>query len=282
MYSKKLFSTVIAFFIIFSSVQLTSYAEIDMEHNYKENLKLLDMNWYVGHCKNNRSTCIKNLIRYESAVELYDFLKNLEKSAEDEKEEAFWGSLIEKIVVGVGLTGGLAAGMYFAPLGTILATGGSIIIGSTIYHIHDNIIEPVGETAGFFTKGFLNLKNWLFGTKNVKDPDKGLFGNVDSALFGDKSKENINGGLLETVRKLIFGDKYVVVLTKDQKKAFVNYIREKFCKLVRNKEWLDNDIIVFSVDIDPKVMQSDIKFDKVNFDLNYKENLKEYFKKIET
>lgn len=227
----------IVFSVVFSFIEFISYAEIDMHHNYKENLKLLDTNWYVGHCRNGKKTCIKNLIRYESAVELEEFLIDLEKSAEDEKEEAFWTNLAEKIGIGAVL----GAGFYFYPWKLTVAGIAAYVLDSAV--------------------------------NSVKSPIK-----LIKCLFKKSSDEN--KGLLEDIREKIFGDKYVVILTKDQKKAFVNKIREKFHQLIKNKEWLNNDIIVLSVDIDPKVMQSYIKFDRVNFDLNYKKDLKNYFKKI--
>lgn len=168
--------------------------------------------------------------------------------------------------------------VYYAPIKTIVF--GSV--GTVAYCLHDNVIEPVGETVGFFTKSFTRLKNWVFGGKKPQKPDKGLFGNAEETLFGDKSKENVNEGLLESIRKLIFGDRVSVVLTKEQKVNFVENIRKKFYKLVKNKSWMDNDIIVLSIDIDPKVMESDIKFDRVNFALDYQKNPRDYFKNIKT
>lgn len=218
MFKKNLISILSMFFISFTFFQPIVFAELDMQHNIKEDFYLRFNNWYVGHCRKGKKTCIKNLIRYESAVELEEFLIDLEKSAEDEKEEAFWRNLTEKVFVGMGGLASVAAGIYCAPVTTVLITGGFIVIGSVVYHIHDNVIEPVGKTAGFLMNAFIRIKDWVSRKEKPREPDKGLFGNAESTLFGDKSKENVNDGLLEAVRKLIFGDKYVVILTKDQKK----------------------------------------------------------------
>lgn len=281
MYGRKLLSALITFFVIPGFIQLTSFAEIDMKHNYKEDLQLLDSKWYVGPCRNSKASCIKNLVRYDGLKEFDTFLRDLEKTAEAEKEETFWMPLLEKILIGVGVTGAWGACVYLAPISTILTTSGTIILGSTMYNVHDNVIEPVGETAGFFTKGFVRLKDWILRIEKPKEPDKGLFGNAKDTLFGDKSKENVNEGLLESIRKLIFGDRIVTVLTKEQKKAFVNGIRKKLYQQVKDKKWLNNDILLLSLDIDPKVMKAELKFDNVSFPLNYDKPVKNYFKNIQ-
>ncbi len=282
MYSKKLLLILLALSLIFVIAPLTTFAEaeIDMGHNCKEDFKLRFNDWYVGPCKNNKATCIKNLMRYDGIEKFDAFLRNLEKTAEAEKEETFWMPLLEKFLIGAGVTGAWGACVYLAPISTILTTSGTIILGSTMYNVHDNVIEPVSETAGFFTKGFVRLKDWILRVEKPKEPDKGLFGNAKDTLFGDKSKENVNEGLLESIRKLIFGDRIVTILTKEQKKAFVNGIRKELYTQVKDKKWLNNKMLLLSIDIDPKVMQFGLKFDNVSFSLNYKDPVKNYFKKI--
>lgn len=41
-----------------------------MEHNCIEDAELRVNSWYVGPCKNNKATCVKNLIRYDGIEEL--------------------------------------------------------------------------------------------------------------------------------------------------------------------------------------------------------------------
>lgn len=273
MHGRRLFSLLIAFFVILCFLQITSFAEIDMKHNYKEELQLLDENWYVGHCRNGKATCIKNLIRYDGLEEFNNFLKDLEKNAEDEKEERFWMPLLEKALIG---TGG-CAWIYLVPITAIF---GSIILGSIAHHVHDNVIDPIGEIAGYFPKSFIRFKDWIFRVKKPENPDKGLFGNAKDTLFGDKTKENLNEGLLEAIRKLIFGDKIVTILSKHQKQAFVKGIRNELYQQIKDKKWVNNDFLFLCIDIDPKVMEYGLKFDNVSFPLSYKASLKSYFKRI--
>lgn len=280
MYIKKLLSVLIIFSLNLTFVPLTTFAEIDMEHNCIEDAELRVNSWYVGPCKNNKATCVKNLIRYDGIEELDIFLRNLDKNAEAEKEETFWMPLLEKVLISAGGVGVLGVFTYLAPAATVLSTFGSIVLGSVAYIFHDNVIEPVSETTGFFTKSFVKLKDWVLRIEKPKEPDKGLFGNAKDTLFGDKTKENVNEGLLEAIRKFFFGDKMVTVLTKEQKKAFVNGIRKELYQQVKDKKWVDNKMLLLSIDIDPKVMQFGLKFDNVSFPLNYKKPLKNYLKKI--
>lgn len=280
MYIKKLLSVLIIFSLNLTFVPLTTFAEIDMEHNCIEDAELRVNSWYVGPCKNNKATCVKNLIRYDGIEELDIFLRNLDKNAEAEKEETFWMPLLEKVLISAGGAGVLGVFTYLAPAATVLSTFGSIVLGSVAYIFHDNVIEPVSETTGFFTKSFVKLKDWVLRIEKPKEPDKGLFGNAKDTLFGDKTKENVNEGLLEAIRKFFFGDKMVTVLTKEQKKAFVNGIRKELYRQVKDKKWVDNKMLLLSIDIDPKVMQFGLKFDNVSFPLNYKKPLKNYLKKI--
>ena len=276
MYIKKLLFALIIFSLNLTFVPLTTFAEFDMEHNCIEDAELRVNIWYVGPCKNNKATCIKNLIRYESATEFEKFLKKLEETVEDEKEESFWLLLLEKLGIGAGL----GASIYFSPLKSVLYAMGILTLGNAACEVNDNVIEPTGKFLGFFTKGFIKLKNWILRQKELEKPDKGMFGNAAETLFGDKSKENQNKGLLEYIREFIFGDRIVTVLTKEKKKAFVNGIRKELCQQVKDKKWINNKMLLLSIDIDPKVMQFGLKFDNVSFPLKYKEPLKNYFKKI--
>ena len=95
-------------------------------------------------------------------------------------------------------------------------------------------------------------------------------------------KELFGKGLLEIVREYIFGDKVVTVLKKEQKIKFAQNILDKLHEQIKNKKWENNDILLLTVDIDPKVMESYLKFDNVSFALNYKEPLKNYFKNIKS
>ena len=63
---------------------------------------------------------------------------------------------------------------------------------------------------------------------------------------------------------MILGDRIVTVLTKEQKKAFVNAIRRELYQQVKDKKWLNNKLLLLSIDIDPKVMKSGLKFDNAN------------------
>lgn len=280
MHIKKSLLMLIVFCLIFSLFSSIAFAELDMRHNCKEDFKLRFNNWYVGPCRNGKATCIKNLIRYDGLEEFNIFLKNLEENAEDEKEERFWMPLLEKVLISAGGTGVLGVFAYLAPTATVLSTFGTIVLGSTAYILYDNVIEPIGETAGFFTKSFVRLKDWVLRVKKPKEPDKGLFGNAKDTLFGDKTKENVNEGLLESIRKLIFGDRIVTVLTKDQKQAFVKGIRNELYQQIKDNKWTNNDILFLCIDIDPKVMEYGLKFDNVSFPLSYKASLKSYFKGI--
>ena len=152
---EKFLSMLMTFCFLVSFSHLTVFAEIDMERNCIKDFDLRLNSWCVGPCKNGKASCIKNLIRYDGTEEFDAFLRNLEKTAEAEKEEAFWIPLLEKILIGVGSTGVLGAFTYLAPATTILATVGTLIIGKIIYIAHDNIIEPIGEITGTFTKGFI-------------------------------------------------------------------------------------------------------------------------------
>ena len=82
-------------------------------------------------------------------------------------------------------------------------------------------------------------------------------------------KELFGKGLLEIVREYILGDKVVAVLKKEQKIKFAQNILDKLHEQIKNKKWENNDILLLTVDIDPKVMESDLKFDNVSFPLNY-------------
>ena len=95
-------------------------------------------------------------------------------------------------------------------------------------------------------------------------------------------KELFGKGLLEIVREYIFGDKVVTVLKKEQKIKFAQNILDKLHEQIKNKKWENNDILLLTADIDPKVMESYLKFDNVSFPLNYKEPLKNYFKNIKS
>ena len=108
-------------------------------------------------------------------------------------------------MIGVGSTGVLGAFTYLAPATTILATVGTLIIGKIIYIAHDNIIEPIGEITGTFTKGFIWIKDRMFGIKKPKEPDKGLFGNAKDTLFGDKTKENSMKAYLSLLESWFWG-----------------------------------------------------------------------------
>ena len=79
---------------------------------------------------------------------------------------------------------------------------------------------------------------------------------------------------------MILGDRIVTVLTKEQKKAFVNAIRRELYQQVKDKKWLNNKLLLLSIDIDPIVMNSGLYFDNANLSLNYEEPLINYFKKI--
>ena len=280
MHIKKLIFVLIIFSLNLTFIPLKAFAELDMDHNCIEDAELRTGIWYVGPCRNGKATCIKNLIRYDGLKEFNNFLKDLEKNAEDEKEERFWMPLLEKVLISAGGTGVLGVFAYLAPTATVLSTFGTIVLGSTAYILHDNVIEPIGETAGFFTKSFVRLKDWVLRVKKPKEPDKGLFGNAKDTLFGDKTKENVNEGLLESIRKLIFGDRIVTVLTKDQKQAFIKGIRNELYQQIKDNKWINNNILFLCIDIDPKVMEYGLKFDNVSFPLSYKASLKSYFKKI--
>ena len=90
-------------------------------------------------------------------------------------------------------------------------------------------------------------------------------------------KEIFGKGLLEIVREYLFGDKVVTVLKKEQKIKFAQNILDNLHEQIKNKKWENNDILLLTVDIDPKVMESYLEFDNVSFPLNYKEPLKSYF-----
>ena len=109
-------------------------------------------------------------------------------------------------------------------------------MGNAACEVNDNVIEPAGKILGFFTKGFIKLKNCILRQKELEKPDKGMFGNAAETLFGDKSKENQNKGLLEYIREFIFVDRIVTVLIKEKKKAFVNGIRKELCQQVKDKK----------------------------------------------
>ena len=280
MHGRRLFSLLIAFFVILRFLQITSFAEIDMKHNYKEELQLLDENWYVGHCRNGKATCIKNLIRYDGLEEFNNFLKDIEKNAKDEKEERFWMPLLEKALISTGGIGMFGVFLYLAPVATVSLTFGTIVLGPVAYVIHNNFIDPMGETVGSFTKSFVRFKDWIFRVKKPENPDKGLLGNLNDALFGDKTKENVYEGFLEAIRKFLFNDKVVTILTKEKQQAFVKGIRNELYQQIKDKKWVNNDFLFLCIDIDPKVMEYGLKFDNVSFPLSYKASLKSYFKRI--
>lgn len=93
-------------------------------------------------------------------------------------------------------------------------------------------------------------------------------------------KEVFGKGLLEMAREYLFGDRIVTVLKKEQKIEFAQKILDNLFEQIKNKKWENNDILLLTVDIDPKVMKSGIKFDNVSFPLKYKKPLKSYFKSI--
>lgn len=276
MHIKKLIFVLIIFSLNLTFIPLKAFAELDMDHNCIEDTELRTGNWYVGPCRNGKATCIKNLIRYDGLKEFNNFLKDLEKNAEDEKEERFWMPLLEKAVIG---TGGCVL-LYFAPIKVIITIFGSAILGSIVHHVHDNVIEPIGETAGFFTKSFIRFKDWILRVKKPENPDKGLLGNLDAALFGDKTKENVYEGFFEAIRKFLFNNKVVTILAKEKKQAFVKGIRNELYQQIKDNKWINNDILFLCIDIDPKVMEYGLKFDNVSFPLSYKASLKSYFKGI--
>lgn len=77
MLKKNLISILTVFFIFFTFFHSIVFAELDMQHNIKEDFYLRFNNWYVGKCRNGKATCVKNLIRYEAAGEFDTFLKSL-------------------------------------------------------------------------------------------------------------------------------------------------------------------------------------------------------------
>lgn len=93
-------------------------------------------------------------------------------------------------------------------------------------------------------------------------------------------KEVFGKGLLEMAREYLFGDRIVTGLKKEQKIEFAQKILGNLFEQIKNKKWENNDILLLTVDIDPKVMKSGLKFDRVNFDLNYKKPIESYFKNI--
>jgi len=258
MLKSKFISILIIFSTFFNLAQSISFAKTDVEHNIKEDLELSFNNWYTGSCGNGEKTCIKNLIRYDGYYELVDFLKEWQKNVEDDVETAFWIPLFKK----AGLLVTTAAGFYYVPIGTLIATLSSVLFCQTV----NNVIEPVGETAGYVTKFFIRIKNkiseWIgWDSNSVRNPDEGVIGMLSSILCGDGTESDQK-----------------VTLTKEDKKKFISNILRDLKSRVEEKKYQGNDVIVLSLDLNPKKLDYRLKFDVLDFNPYYEKAVDEYFK----
>ncbi len=258
MFKKNLISLLVIFSMFLNPILQISFAEVDMQHNIIEDTELRFSNWYTGSCGNGEKTCIKNLIRYDGYYELVDFLKEWQKNVEDDVETAFWIPLFKK----AGLLVTTAAGFYYVPIGTLIATLSSVLFCQTV----NNVIEPVGETAGYVTKFFIRIKNkiseWIgWDSNSVRNPDRGVIGMLSSILCGDGTES----------------DK-TVTLTKEDKKKFISDILRDLKSRVEEKSYQGNDVIVLSLNLNPKKLEYKLKFDELGFNPYYEKAVDEYFK----
>ncbi len=147
--------------------------------------------------------------------------------------------------------------------------------------VHNELIEPAGETVSMVTKIFIKLRNWLSGNKPITNADKGMVGNALDVLCGDKTKENHNYGLLEGFRKLFFGETSEEVLRQNKKKEVYGKVLNDLYEKIDNKEFENNNVLVISTDFtNPNKSESVVHFSKTLMNLKYPQPVEEYFKDI--
>lgn len=257
MYRSKIIISILIVITIFGGLvnNTKAFAEIDLTHDYKEDEYLLDNNKFVGSCKNGKLTCVKNLVRYDGVLELVDFLEDLKKNAKDDTKDTFLKNLLESLGLFTA-----TVGFYQSPFKTFKAT----LAIDAFCHAEKDIVKPIGETAGYFSKLFVNLKAKLFREEKVERTKGGLNGKFVSLLCGGDS-----------------ADWKEVVISKEKKRFFIDNILKDLKSKIKQGKWKGNDIIVLSVDLDPDDLQFGLEFEPVGFYLHYDKPLYKYFENID-
>ncbi len=232
---KKILTTIFTISFITLFLRSSVCSALDMEHDETEEIYLQDNALLYAPCFGHKNDeCEKYLVRYDAVEPIIEHFKKL--IGENTNHVKAKNRLA---TIGIGTLGliGTGAGFYYKPLVTFAVDVGSLIALPTVCTVHNELIEPVGETVSMVTKIFIKLRNWLSGNKPITNADKGMVGNALDVLCGDKTKENHNYGLLEGFRKLIFGETSKEVLKQNKKKEVYSKVLDDLYEKIDNKEF---------------------------------------------
>ncbi len=251
---KKIVIFVISILLI-SSISLNTYALPDVSHNYYEEDKLLNTNWYIGKCIDKSPTCQKHILRYESVDE---FIKYLEKNLKDTSFKK--SSILLKrhaATIGLAATGTVVIAIVLKlilncknihALMALVAAGGTIYIAQPVHKFLSSILGAIPKAVKY-------LKDKLL--KKDLTPDE--------------------EGLLTKLINILLGNKDVVFSELDLNKEIYKEILFSLKQKIANKEYLDNDILIVSWDNNKEFPSFSIQFDTVNYEINYGKSKDEFF-----
>lgn len=251
---KKIISIVFSLLLL-NGLNLKTFAITDLSHNYYEDEKLVDGTWYKSKCNNKSPSCQKHIIRYESVDAFIKQLKkNLNKTS---KKNAciFLKRYSGATAIAVAGIGGVKLVANSKNIYFLLALGTS----GTLVYVIKPVREFISSTFDFIPKTLDFLKQKLSHKKLLPDLDK--------------------KGLLVKGSELMFGGNDLLMLqTKTDNEIYKGILGSLKTKIF-NEEYLDKDILIVSWDNDLERPSFAVKFDSVDFDLNYNKNKSEYFKK---
>lgn len=296
MKNKKTIIAIILTFSLLISSTIKSLAAESFMPNYQEEFELLDKKLVYRPCKGDKNDdCEKYLIRFEGVEPFADELKKFIKKNK-------YSNLkynLEKTAIGTVGVSGIGAGLYFAPIGTSIATVAMGTALPLICAVRNEIIEPSGEAVAimvtpglltgikiavtaFLAKQIKKMINWISGDKPIANVDRGLVGNTLNILCGDKTKKDNNEGLLEGFRRLIFGDIPDQVLAQVARKKVYSQILNDLKSQIKNRNFKNKDAVRVFINItdynDPK---SVVRFIKTAIGLDYSKLPEKYFENID-
>ena len=291
---KTIIATILAFSLLISS-SVKCLATENIMPNYQEEIELLDKKLVYRPCKGGKNDdCERYLMRFEGVEPFADELKKFIKKNK-------YSNLkynLEKAAIGAVGVSGIGAGLYFAPIGTSIATVAMGTALPLVCAVRNEIIEPSGAAVAimvtpglltgikiavtaFLVKQIKKMINWISGDKPIGNADRGLVGNALNILCGDKTKKNYNEGILEGFRRLIFGDIPEEALLKTTREKVYNQILNDLKSQIKNKNFKNKDAVRVFINItDINEPKSIVRFIKTAIDLDYSKLPEDYFENL--
>ena len=274
---KIIFIITICFSFMFTNI-LNTFS-LDLNHYVIEEQQLIHEPIVKSLCRgeqNKNANCTKYLIRYDGlASKIEEIKKFIGEEDPIPKTRA-----LEKAGILTTIAAPLGAGLYFAPITTILTTLGLVLGTSVFCSVHNNVIKPSDEILGLIPTSINWIKK-LFTGQDYNLTNGGITGDIIITMCGDNSQERSKDGLLERVRKLIFGEKASNIKKTNEQIAYKELLDEFYKQVKKRKfEENDNNILIFCIDsTNVNSIKHKLKFDRTFLNIgDYPNETEDYFK----